>query len=188
MVYLIKNYKSPMLTRGDSKLMPSITLDKLVPGESGKVIRIHGRGPVRRRLVDMGFSHGAVIDMFKTSPLGDPVEYRLRGYHLSLRKSEAETIEVELLADSQPELEFPSYSRSGFPLARAKSGQQVAIVQIRGGRGLASRLKNMDLEPGTVLHVVMNDFPGPIILSANGGNRLEIGKGIARHILVQSCD
>ena len=77
--------------------MPSITLDKLVPGESGKVIRILGKGPVRRRLKDMGLSQGAVIDMVKISPLGDPVEYRLRGYHLSLRMVEAGKIAVEPL-------------------------------------------------------------------------------------------
>jgi len=167
--------------------MPVFTLDKLVPGESGRVIRVHGRGPVRRRLVDMGLSHGAVIDMVKTSPLGDPVEYRLRGYHLSLRKSEAQTIEVELLEGDQPEKDQEEHIRSIFPLAKCKTGQQVAIVRTRGGRGLANRLRGLDLEVGTVLHVIRNEFPGPIILSINQGERLVLGKGIARHILVQIC-
>ncbi len=167
--------------------MPVFTLDKLVPGESGRVVHIHGRGPVRRRLVDMGFSHGAVIDMVKTSPLGDPVEYRLRGYHLSLRKSEAQTIEVELLEGHHPKKEPEEHSRSIFPLAKCKAGQQVVIVRTRGGRGLANRLRGLDLEVGTVLQVIRNDFPGPIILSVNQGDRLVLGKGIARHILVQHC-
>ena len=72
------------------RAMPVTTLDKLAPGESGRIIKVSGRGAIRRRLLDMGLTTGAVIDMVKLSPLGDPVEYRLRGYHLSLRKSEAE--------------------------------------------------------------------------------------------------
>ena len=64
--------------------MPFTTLDKLVPGESGKIVKISGSGAIRRRLVDMGLTTGAVIEMVKLSPLGDPVEYRVKGYHLSL--------------------------------------------------------------------------------------------------------
>lgn len=167
--------------------MPIFSLDKMVPGESGKIIRIHGRGPIRRRLVDMGLTHGAVIDMVKTSPLGDPVEYRLRGYHLSLRKSEARTIEVELLNDSQPSRKRHSPMRTALPLVRCRTGQKVEIVRTRGGRGFTNRIKNMGLEPGTILHVVQNDFPGPMIISVNDGDRVVLGKGMARHILVQPC-
>jgi ferrous iron transport protein A len=167
--------------------MPIFTLDKMAPGESGRIVRVHGRGPIRRRLVDMGLTHGAVIDMVKTSPLGDPVEYRLRGYHLSLRKSEAQTIEVELLNGSQPWRAHRGHSRSVIPLVRCKTGQKVEIVRTRGGRGFNNRLMRMDLKPGAVLHVVQNDFPGPLIISVNNGDRLVIGKGMARHILVQPC-
>ena len=163
--------------------MPIVTLDKLVPGESGRVRGIKGRGAIRRRLVDMGITSGAVIDMVKVSPLGDPVEYRLRGYHLSLRRSEAETIEVELLGDSsQPELPI-SLSGSKQPLIRCKSGQQVEIVEIRGGRRMRERVKSMGLIPGLVICIVQNDFSGPLIVSL-GDNRLIIGKGMARHIIV----
>ena len=167
--------------------MPIFTLDKMVPGESGRIVRIHGKGPVRRRLVDMGLTHGAVIDMVKISPLGDPVEYRLRGYHLSLRKSEARTIEVELLNDSQPLGEWQGHSQSVIPLLRCKTGQKVEIIRTKGGRGLSNRLGGMNLKPGVILHVVQNDFPGPLIVSVNNGDRLILGKGMARHILVQSC-
>jgi len=167
--------------------MPKFTLDKMVPGESGRIIRIHGRGPVRRRLVDMGLTHGAVIDMVKASPLGDPVEYRLRGYHLSLRKSEAGTIEVELLNGSQSRPERWSHNRDVISLVRCKSGQKVKIVRTRGGRGLKSRLKGIGLLPGMVIDIVQNDFPGPIIISIKNGDRLVIGKGMARHILVKPC-
>jgi ferrous iron transport protein A len=60
------------------------------------VTKIGGKGAIRRRLMDMGVTRGVEIKTVKVSPLGDPVEYRLRGYSLSLRKSEAEMIEVSL--------------------------------------------------------------------------------------------
>lgn len=167
--------------------MPIFTLDKLVPGESGRVVRIHGKGPLRRRLVDMGLTHGAVIDMVKTSPLGDPIEYRLRGYHLTLRKSEARTIEVELLNGSQPHRRGRGHSDAVIPLGKSKTGQTVEIIRTRGGRGIKKRFKRMGLRPGTILQVVRNDFPGPMIISVNNGDRLTLGKGQARHILVQPC-
>ena len=167
--------------------MPIFTLDKMAPGESGKIVRIHGRGPVRRRLVDMGLTHGAIIDMVKASPLGDPVEYRLRGYHLSLRKSEARTIEVQLLDGSQSRRGRHGHSRSALPLVRCRTGQQVEIIQTRGGRGFNNRLWGMDLKPGVVLDVVQNDFSGPMIVSVNNGDRVVLGKGMARHILVKPC-
>ena len=70
------------------------TLDQLSPGQTGKVIKITGNGPLRRRLLDMGITSGTPITVVKESPLGDPVEYQLRGYRLSLRKTEAKMIEV----------------------------------------------------------------------------------------------
>jgi ferrous iron transport protein A len=73
----------------------SSTLDTLAPGQRSRIRKISGSGPVRRRLMDMGLVKGATIEMVKLAPLGDPIEYRLRGYHLALRKSEAQTIEIE---------------------------------------------------------------------------------------------
>lgn len=70
------------------------TLDHLVPGQAAKVKKVGGKGAVRRRLMDMGITRGVEIAVVKTSPLGDPVEYRLRGYSLSLRKAEAQMIEI----------------------------------------------------------------------------------------------
>lgn len=72
------------------------TLDQLSPGQSATITKVRGDGAVRHRLLDMGLTQGAGIEVVKISPLGDPVEYKVRGYHLSLRKSEAETIEVEV--------------------------------------------------------------------------------------------
>ena len=164
--------------------MPTITLDRLVPGESGRIIRISGKGAVRRRLVDMGLTSGAVIDMVKVSPLGDPVEYRLRGYHLSLRKSEAKTIEVELIDSPILPAERGSFMRSNIPLARCKPGQQVRIIQIRGGRRIRRRLIELGLSPGADLRILCNDITGPLIVSLNDKSRLGIRKGMAMHILV----
>ncbi len=165
--------------------MPVITLDKLVPGESGRIIKVRGRGAIRRRLVDMGLTSGAVIDMVKISPLGDPVEYRLRGYHLSLRRSEARTIEVELIGDSIPSREWGMFSESILPLGRVQSGQRVSITSTRGGSRFQSKIKELGLYPGLDIQVIQNEFPGPLIVSVNDKNRLVIGKGIARHILVK---
>jgi ferrous iron transport protein A len=165
--------------------MPIVTLDKLAPGESGRVVRVHGRGAVRRRLVDMGLTSGAVIDVVKLSPLGDPVEYRLRGYHLSLRSSEAKTIEVEVLSDSPKPSRGTGHSRSAQALVRCRSGQQVEIISIRGGRIMKQRLHDLGLIPGSHFCLIRNDFPGPIILADPDGERVVVGKGMARHILVK---
>lgn len=70
------------------------TLDQLTPGQSARVRKIRGEGAVRRRLMDMGVTNGTEITVIKVSPMGDPVEYSLRGYRLSLRRSEAQMIEV----------------------------------------------------------------------------------------------
>ena len=63
-------------------------------GETAKVIRIHGEGAVKRRIMDMGITRGVEIFVRKVAPLGDPIEVTVRGYELSLRKADAESIEV----------------------------------------------------------------------------------------------
>ena len=70
------------------------TLRDLKPGEEGVVARIGDRGPMRRRIMDMGVTPGVLIKVVKVAPLGDPIEVNLRGYELSLRKDEAAQIEV----------------------------------------------------------------------------------------------
>ena len=76
-----------------------VTLKDLRPGEKGRVISIGSKGPVRRRLVDMGITPGTVIHFRKVAPLGDPIEVNLRGFELSLRKTEAQQVVVEKLAE-----------------------------------------------------------------------------------------
>lgn len=71
------------------------TLRDVKIGETVKVTKLTGEGPVKRRIMDMGIVKGVEIFVRKVAPLGDPMELNLRGYELSLRKADAETIEVE---------------------------------------------------------------------------------------------
>ena len=64
-------------------------------GNTAKVVRIHGEGAVKRRIMDMGITRGVEIFVRKVAPLGDPIEITVRGYELFLRKADAEDIEVE---------------------------------------------------------------------------------------------
>ena len=64
-------------------------------GATVKVVKLHGEGPVKRRIMDMGITKGVEIYVRKVAPLGDPIELTVRGYELSIRKSDAETIEIE---------------------------------------------------------------------------------------------
>lgn len=73
------------------------TLDELTIGEKGTVVKINGEGNIRRRIFDMGLTPGADIYLRKKAPLGDPIEITLRGYELTLRKSEANLVEVDVL-------------------------------------------------------------------------------------------
>ena len=72
-----------------------MTLKETAIGHTVKVKRLSGEGPVKRRIMDMGITKGVEIYVRKKAPLGDPVEVTVRGYELSLRKADAEMIEVE---------------------------------------------------------------------------------------------
>ena len=71
------------------------TLRDLKKGESAKVVKLHGEGAVRRRIMDMGITKGVEVYVRKVAPLGDPIELTVRGYELSVRKADAQMIEVE---------------------------------------------------------------------------------------------
>ena len=71
------------------------TLKDLKVGESAKVVRLHGQGAVRRRIMDMGITRGTVVKVRKVAPLGDPFELTVRGYELSIRKADAQMIEIQ---------------------------------------------------------------------------------------------
>ena len=71
------------------------TLKNAKVGTTVKVVKLHGEGPVKRRIMDMGITKGVEIYIRKVAPLGDPVEITVRGYEISLRRADAEMVEIE---------------------------------------------------------------------------------------------
>ena len=71
------------------------TLRESPVGGTAKVVKIHGEGAVRRRIMDMGLTKGVDVTVRKVAPLGDPIQLNVRGYELSIRKADAEMVEVE---------------------------------------------------------------------------------------------
>lgn len=76
-------------------------LSEMRPGEKGKVTKVTGSGFLRRRIMDMGIVKGREINVVRSAPLGDPVEFLLMGYNLTLRKNEAENVYVEVEKDAK---------------------------------------------------------------------------------------
>lgn len=74
-------------------------LDEFKVGETGRIIKVDGEGRLRRRLFDMGVTPGANVYLRKKAPLGDPIEVTIRGYELTLRKSEAKLVELEMAGE-----------------------------------------------------------------------------------------
>ena len=74
-----------------------MTLRELPLGKSAKVVKLTGEGAIKRRIMDMGITKGTELIVRKVAPLGDPIEITVRGYELSLRKADAERIEVALM-------------------------------------------------------------------------------------------
>ncbi len=71
------------------------TLKDVKIGGRAKVVKLHGEGPVKRRIMDMGITRGVEVYVRKVAPFGDPIEINVRGYELSIRRADAEMIEVE---------------------------------------------------------------------------------------------
>lgn len=71
------------------------TLKSAKVGETLRVVKLHGEGAIKRRIMDMGITKGVAVTVRKVAPLGDPIEINVRGYELSLRKADADMIEVE---------------------------------------------------------------------------------------------
>ncbi len=71
------------------------TLKDVKIGQTARIVKLHGEGAIKRRIMDMGITKGVEIYVQKVAPLGDPIEITVRGYELSLRKADAEKIEVE---------------------------------------------------------------------------------------------
>jgi ferrous iron transport protein A len=77
--------------------MTESALSQINPGKRVKIIQIKGKGSARRRILDMGMIPGAELEVIKRAPLGDPIEFKIKGYNLTLRKNEAEQIIVQPL-------------------------------------------------------------------------------------------
>lgn len=75
------------------------TLNELKPGQKGRILKISGEGNGRKRIADMGVTPGAMIELVRVAPLGDPIDIKVKGYHLSLRKEDALGIAVEKITD-----------------------------------------------------------------------------------------
>ncbi len=71
-------------------------LSELKPGDTGKILKIFGEGNLRKKFLDMGVMKGVEVEVVKVAPLGDPVDTKVKGYHLSLRKEEASQISLEV--------------------------------------------------------------------------------------------
>ncbi len=76
----------------------TIPLSHLQPGEQGEVVGLQAQGPIRQRLLEMGFIRGVILKVEKLAPLGDPMELIIKGYHLSLRREESSCILVQRVA------------------------------------------------------------------------------------------
>lgn len=76
------------------------TLGEVKPGANVRVVKLHGQGTVKRRIMDMGITRDTVILVRKAAPLGDPIEVNVRGYELSLRKADVDIIEVEEIGEA----------------------------------------------------------------------------------------
>lgn len=85
------------IRQGGGRSMTTVTLNDMKPGEKGKVLKVNTRGETNKRIVEMGVTAGAVVEVERIAPLGDPIDIKVKGYHLSLRRDEARGIEVETL-------------------------------------------------------------------------------------------
>ena len=75
----------------------SLPLHELKIGQCGTIVRVGGKGPAKRRMVNMGLVAGSEVKVERVAPLGDPIEIKIKGYHLSLRKEEAVQVYVEMI-------------------------------------------------------------------------------------------
>ena len=150
--------------------MTARPLSEMGPDERGIIVRVGGMGEIRRRLLDMGVVAGSEVEVQRVAPLGDPIQIKVKGYDLALRKNEAEKIIV---------------NESILPLVYAAVGEDLTVVSIRAGWGLQRRLKGMAILPGAALRILSAGQPGQFMVEV-GGTRLALGHGIAAKILVKA--
>ena len=96
LAYAAAGQVGELLKRADTHGRAAVSLDALDAGRHARVTAVRGSGAVARRLMEMGVVPGAPVRVIKAAPLGDPLEVRVRNYHLALRRSEAQTVSVVL--------------------------------------------------------------------------------------------
>jgi len=94
LAYAASGQVGELLKRADTVGPAAVSLDALEAGRHARVTAVRGSGAVARRLMEMGVVPGAPVRVIKAAPLGDPLEVRVRNYHLALRRSEAQTVSV----------------------------------------------------------------------------------------------
>jgi ferrous iron transport protein A len=144
-------------------------LSELFPSQHGIVHRVGGKRILRQRMMDMGLVSGAEIVFIRCAPLGDPIEFSVRGYRLSLRKEDARNILVELTG--------------AIPLCLVPTGEVVAVAHIHGGFHFKQRVERMGLDVGVKITVHRSIRGGPVVIEVDG-KRFQVGHGMARKILV----
>ena len=143
-------------------------LSELENGQKARIVKINLVGDIRRRLSDMGLVNGSEIELERVAPLGDPIEIRVKGYDLSLRKEIASEIEVEPL---------------NVRLVKIAATKMVTISGFSGGAEVKRRLSDMGLTPGIEITVIENHYPGALLISLRG-SRLVLGQDLAEQVLV----
>lgn len=143
-------------------------LSDLEPPEKGIIVRVGGKGEIRRRLLDMGVITGANVEVLRVAPLGDPVEIRVKGYDLALRKGEADNIQVELTEGV---------------VSRLDSGTTAIVTHVRAGWGLQRRLADLGIVPGVEVKIA-GGHGGQVVLQVKG-SRLALGRGVAGKIIAR---
>ncbi len=141
-------------------------LSDLKTGETGIVRDVLGSGAQHRRLLSMGILPGAVIRVVRTSPLGDPRVYELRGFFISLRKKEAEYVEVDKVV----------------PLHMVPAGSEVQVVFVDGGVGFMRNLNSMGISVGKKITVLEPCCPMKVRTILG---EFTVGMGMAYRIYVR---
>jgi len=149
--------------------MAIVFLADLDTDQTGTVLSVGGSGRTRHRLLEMGITEGADVQVIRCAPLGDPIEVCIRGYCLSLRKDEAQ----DILLATPPSM----------PLTSTKIGHEYIITHILGGSCVHLAIDEKGISPGLIVWRIDQNTPGVQLYWNGGMNR--VGYGMARKIIVQ---
>lgn len=153
------------------------TLDSLLPGERGTIVKVGGDHSLRHHVLSMGITAGTEVEVERVAPFGDPMEIKILGYHLSLRREEAKVISVEV----------NMVKKGAIPLMKAKSGEMLELVFMDGGEEFQARLAKMELAVGARFKLLHAGGNGPVTILVGGKEHL-LGWGMVKKIFVKKAD